>query len=466
MAYQETIKTVDKMRAYLRDFFVYGYKCQDDFEEDSSRTYDNERKRIDNWLNGYMQSKRDVNGKMKRFISFDSRRIKNNPLHRIWKIKSFTDTYIMLHFYILDILADGKKRDSNTIVDAIRENYLKYFAPAEIVREEKIGKLDADGKPVVKKSIDYDYKGFSEANIRKRLDEYVELGLLQKELGSRNKAMYFCSLDKIDLKQWRNALDFFSEVKSLGVIGSFLLERQTDEMPLHNGLSFKHRYIMHTLESDILANICQAITDKCTLKITANERGYDCTEIVVPIKISIGTQTGRRYLNAWRLADGHDGDQGIRSFRLDYIEELEQLEKCADYDTYQHLIEAALPHIWGVSMGGKCVDPRKKHLEHVELILHISEAEADVKHSLEREKHGGTIKYLGEERYSFTIDVYDSGEMLPWIRNFIGNIESFHSDNKCIEERFWNDITTTMQMYEVIPQREEGEQDGAQKEYE
>jgi len=277
--------------------------------------------------------------------------------------------------------------------------------------------------------------------------------------------MYFCSQDKIDLKQWRNALDFFSEVKSLGVIGSFLLERQTEEMPLHNGLSFKHRYIMHTLESDILANICQAITDKCTLKITANERGCDCTEIVVPIKISIGTQTGRRYLNAWRLADGHDGDQGIRSFRLDYIEELEQLEKCADYDTYQHLIEDAMPRIWGVSMGGKCVDSRKKkHLEHVEMILHISEAEADVKRSLEREKHGGTIKYLGEDRYSFTIDVYDSREMLPWIRTFIVNIESFHSDNKCIEERFWNDITTTMQMYEVIPQREVGEQDGQQKE--
>lgn len=46
-----------------------------------------------------------------------------------------------------------EKRDSNTIVDAIRENYLKYFAPAEIVREEKIGKLDADGKPVVKKAL-------------------------------------------------------------------------------------------------------------------------------------------------------------------------------------------------------------------------------------------------------------------------------------------------------------------------
>lgn len=58
-----------------------------------------------------------------------------------------------MHFYILDILADGKKRDSNTIVDAIRENYLKYFAPDEIVREEKIGKLDADGKPVVKKAL-------------------------------------------------------------------------------------------------------------------------------------------------------------------------------------------------------------------------------------------------------------------------------------------------------------------------
>ena len=40
--FQELIKNFDRIRDYMRQFFVYGYKSRSDYGEKSSRTYDNE----------------------------------------------------------------------------------------------------------------------------------------------------------------------------------------------------------------------------------------------------------------------------------------------------------------------------------------------------------------------------------------------------------------------------------------
>ena len=39
--FQELIKNFDRIRDYMRQFFVYGYKSRSDYGEKSSRTYDN-----------------------------------------------------------------------------------------------------------------------------------------------------------------------------------------------------------------------------------------------------------------------------------------------------------------------------------------------------------------------------------------------------------------------------------------
>ena len=41
------------------------------------------------------------------FISVDNRSVPFKPLHSAWKAKSFTDGDIVLHFCILDLLAEG-----------------------------------------------------------------------------------------------------------------------------------------------------------------------------------------------------------------------------------------------------------------------------------------------------------------------------------------------------------------------
>ena len=41
--FQELIKNFDKIRDYMRQFYVYGFKVRSDFDAKSARTYDNER---------------------------------------------------------------------------------------------------------------------------------------------------------------------------------------------------------------------------------------------------------------------------------------------------------------------------------------------------------------------------------------------------------------------------------------
>ena len=53
--FDERIKSFQKSRDYVRDFFVFGFKSRNDFNEKSSRTYDNERRRLESWLGDYVR---------------------------------------------------------------------------------------------------------------------------------------------------------------------------------------------------------------------------------------------------------------------------------------------------------------------------------------------------------------------------------------------------------------------------
>ena len=46
MAYSELIKNFEKVRSYMRDFYVYGFKGRDEFDAKSARMYDDETRRV------------------------------------------------------------------------------------------------------------------------------------------------------------------------------------------------------------------------------------------------------------------------------------------------------------------------------------------------------------------------------------------------------------------------------------
>lgn len=154
MAYNELIKNFDRIRDYMREFYVYGFKSRDEFNQKSARSYDDEKRRIESWLGDYMGFRQTPEGKNV-FISIDSSISHHNPLYKAWKAKSFTDGDITLHFAILDILAAAETRmTAGQITEEIDKKYLSIFQ---------------------------DPKLFDESTVRKKLKEYVSEGLLKTE---------------------------------------------------------------------------------------------------------------------------------------------------------------------------------------------------------------------------------------------------------------------------------------------
>ena len=47
--FSELIKNFGVVRDYMRDFYIYGLRTRSEFKHKSPRTYDNEKRRIENW---------------------------------------------------------------------------------------------------------------------------------------------------------------------------------------------------------------------------------------------------------------------------------------------------------------------------------------------------------------------------------------------------------------------------------
>ena len=72
MAFSELVKSFEKIRGYMREFYVYGFRTRSGFSGKSGRTYDNERRRLECVLGEHTESTRDFRGKNV-FLSIDSR---------------------------------------------------------------------------------------------------------------------------------------------------------------------------------------------------------------------------------------------------------------------------------------------------------------------------------------------------------------------------------------------------------
>jgi len=407
MAYSELIKSFERIRSYMREFYVYGFKSREEYDAKSARSYDNERRRIESWLGGYMSFRQDASGK-RVFLSVDSRRIPHNPLYKAFKAKSFTDRDITLHFYILDLLAEGGALTSKEIVDRIYDAYLSHFS----------GMFS-----------------FDESTVRKKLKEYEVLGLLRSE--RRGREVFYQRTDdmSMNLDSWCDALAFFSEENPLGVVGSFLLDK-LKESP--NTFRFKHHYILHALDSDILSELLQAIHEKraVTLAIRNLRSGYEYQRTVCPLKIYISTQTGRQYLLGYHFRGRH-----MAFYRLDAIKKVTIGNTEKQYDKYMGFQEKFDQHLWGVSTGPD------HNLDHIEMTIRIGPGEDFIRQRLEREKRHGTVELLDAHTCKFSADVYDASEMLPWLRTFIGRIVNLECSSKYVVETFSEDLRRMDALY-------------------
>ena len=408
MAYSELIKNFERVRDYMRQFYVYGFKSREEYDTKSARSYDNERRRIESWLGDYMDFRQDATGK-NIFISVDSRAIPENPLYNAFKAKSFTDGDVTFHFYIMDLLAEGKELSIREIVDAITDKYLSSFETELVI---------------------------DESTVRKKLKEYESLGLLTSRKRGRELVYRRADDADIDLDRWRDAIAFFSEEDPLGVVGSFLLDK-LPESPKYFG--FKHHYILHALDSEVLCSLLQAMDEKRCVELTIRSprnKGTEKKHTVFPVKIYISTQSGRQYLLGY-----HYRFRKPMFFRIDSIHSATAGAVEKKPEKFSGWYDRFRDNLWGVSTG------IEHNIEHIEMTVHIASGEGYIRERLEREKRCGSVELIDENTLHFTADVYDATEMLPWIRTFLGRIEKLECSNPYVTEIFYADLEALVAMY-------------------
>ena len=406
MAYSELVKNFNRIRDYMREFYVYGFKSREEYRRKSARSYDDERRRIESWLGDYMGFRQNADGKNV-FISIDSRAASHNPLYKAWKTKSFTDGDITLHFILMDIFASAQKALSLTEITEQIDEYLSVFPEP---------------------------KTFDVSTVRKKLNEYISEGIVLGE--KQGKSMYYSwTMEKCDLD--RDILDFFSEIAPCGVIGSFLLD-QVKEQDSH--FSFKHHYITSAMDSEILCSVFMAIRKKRSVILeTYNRHKERVSEShVVSLRVMVSAQSGRQYLIAYAPRF-----RRILSFRTDHIASVKIGEVSERFDQMRQKLDEMQKHMWGVSTQNRWGN----RMEHVEFTIRYGAGEKHIPKRLEREKRCGTVEHLDENTSKFTADVYDASELIPWIRTFICRITEIHISNEKLEEQFLEDIKAMYALY-------------------
>ena len=386
MAYQELVKNFNRIRDYMREFYIYGYKSRKAFTNKSSRSYDNERRRVEGWMGDYMQSRRSASGKQI-FLTIDSRTISHNPLYQAWKVKSFTDGDMTLHFLLLDILAE-KALSFPEILQRLDQALSVFPSP----------------------------KTFDASTVRKKLKVYAEEGLVTaKKQG--NTIVYSAAKPPEGLNE--DALNFFSEAAPCGVIGSYLLDQTKSA---HEIFALKHHYIASAMDSQVLYELFLALRQKCSVTLELENRKKDGVRVltVTPLQIRISVQNGRQYLTAYEQQT-----KRISSFRLDHVRTVKLGKQELQMEEWKAALERMEAHLWGVSSQSHT----KERMDYVEFTICYQPQEHYIPKRLLREKRCGTVVQLNETTCKFMAEVYDASELIPWIRTFLCRITQFHCSN-------------------------------------
>jgi len=159
-------------------------------------------------------------------------------------------------------------------------------------------------------------------------------------------------------------------------------------------------------------------------------------------------QNGRQHLLAY-----YPEYNRISSFRLDYLSNIKIEEPSPRFDELREKLDEMQTKMWGVNT--KRNRDGMAETEHVEFTVKVEDFEDYIVRRLEREKRVGKVEKTDDNTYRFSADVYDTNEMIPWIRTFICRITELTFSNKAIEKRFKEDLNTMYDMYGIGKESDE-----------
>lgn len=196
---------------------------------------------------------------------------------------------------------------------------------------------------------------------------------------------------------------------------------------------------MHALESEIVYSLLQAIHNKEKVEIINHSPRSDKDIVleIIPLKFLISVQGGRRYLCGYSSRF-----RAILPYRLDYIKSVKPLGNADNFDMYQDKLEAILAYTWGTSFYNS------KRRQWLKMRLNIPHNERFIVNRIEREGRHGKLTQKDETTFEYFIEVYDTMEMMPWVRTFIGRIISIESSYQEFVKTFYSDLDEMYNLYD------------------
>ena len=406
MADNETIKHLDVTKNYLRYFFIYGFYARRDFARlGALRSYDNERQRIEVWYGDNLKSRMD--GKEKIYSIDAERSVAHNPFHEAFKAKSVTAKSFLVHFLVLDALSDYSYASFNAILDRIIDN----------------------------ENVDFD-KLADESTIRKTINKLVGMGLVETKKSDKKALLYRISRAEFDMARYSDAIDFFSEADELGVIGSFIADRMPMECDKY---IYRHRYLQHALDSELLFYLFEAIREKRSIEIVYfKDKDTEKKVEIVPLKLFVSAQMGRRFIAGWSFKE-----KNYVMLRLDRVNTIEIGKEFVGFCEILNGFNERRKHMWGVATGSK-----NTRLTSVEIVFSFDESMNYLADRIKREKRCGEVFETGINELTFRAEVYDAREMLPWVRTYIGNIVRIKTSNNELERMLLENLKAMQGFYE------------------
>ncbi|ALS35684.1 hypothetical protein ABID30_001101 [Enterococcus rotai] len=370
--FQELVKNSEILRRYARDFYIYGFKDREEFTYGSKRSYDNERRRIESFFSEFIEIDYN-NGKKTLRLAIDGHRKSENPFQRLWKSKSFTKNDIFLHFVLLDIFIDQQKFTIAELVELIDTDYLSVFQD--------------------------DYM-LDPLTIRKKVKEYVALGILQES--KQGKTLYYQQQPRMVLSEnVLQAIQFYKEVFPVGIIGEHLLARETKIQ--RSPYVFKHTFFHQTFDAEVTLLLLQAIHQHLVGKLKGKKRLY--------------------------------------SIRLHTISHVKLKAVNPQTALYQEQLLKQKEVVWNAAIANRPTQVLKVFFSIDE------EKEVYLIRRLEKEKRQGDVTRLEKNRYLFQIKLADMVAITPFLRTFFGRIEKIQCTNRLWEKQFWVDYQKMYSLY-------------------
>ncbi len=445
-----------KFKNTLRDYYSYGFMNYGQIsvstsktaaKKASSTTLNEDWTRLTNILGDYFSWSSDKSTAL--FASTDSRRLCENPFHRVYRFCRynshdpifFFNTVLALNPEVS--LRDGA--DSLELPDIYAENFIKL---EEDIREKQ--PLSSSQLQCFFSENKERLFGGDNNTVNSKLKELEQMGLVKdkgEKAGSKRKnhrwslsSMYIKNIiaagEKADpdfLEHFSAALEFFSKYFFMGEIGTYILARLgTPHKPLFR---VKHEYFAQSLNDCNLLDFLYALENKkwCRISYRNSLSGVETTLICYPLGIRISSTNGREYVTFYEPFK-----RNYSHLRLEFVDTVEFIADNSineggkiislEDSTVQKDIAKALKLIdrtWGAAaadINSLDDDPTLSHVSFE--IIYDPKTEQFIPARAEREKRIGTVE-IKEGKAHFEADVLGSREMQPWIRSFYSRIAEF-----------------------------------------